>query len=87
MEEQRVRSTGSNVLGNTWRRPVCSFFNLHRNCIMDNVISMKEAQMEKFVRRLLDPEGFGHAVTAEVRDEARVLLGMKKVETVKIQCL
>ena len=54
---------------------------------MDNVISMKEAQMEKFVRRLLDPEGFGHAVSAEVRDEARVLLGMKKVETVKIQCL
>lgn len=87
MEEQRVRSTGSNVLGNTWRRPVCPFFNLHRNYIMDNVISMKEAQMEKFVRRLLDPEGFGHAVTAEVRDEARVLLGMKKVETVKIQCL
>ena len=39
------------------------------------VTSIKEAQMERFVRRLLDPEGFGHAVTAEVRDEARVLLG------------
>ena len=47
------------------------------------VSSIKEAQMEKFIRRLLDPEMFGHAVTAEVRDEARVLLGMKKVETVK----
>lgn len=33
-----------------------------------------------FLRRLLDPEGFGHAVTAEVRDEARRLLGMTPVE-------
>ncbi len=47
------------------------------------VTSIKEAQMERFIRRLLDPEMYGHAVTAEVRDEARVLLGMKKVETVK----
>lgn len=47
------------------------------------VTSIKEAQMERFLRRLLDPEMFGHAVTAEVRDEARLLLGMKKVETVK----
>lgn len=34
-----------------------------------------------FLRNLLDPEKYGHAVTAEVRDEARTLLGMKKVET------
>lgn len=47
------------------------------------VTSIKEAQMERFIRRLLDPEMYGHAVTAEVRDEARVLLGIKKVETVK----
>lgn len=33
-----------------------------------------------FLRNLLDPEKYGHAVTAEVRDEARVLLGMEKVE-------
>ena len=34
-----------------------------------------------FLRNLLDPEKYGHAVTAEVRDEARTLLGMEKVET------
>ena len=34
-----------------------------------------------FLKSLLDPSRFGHAVTAEVRDEARVLLGMEKVET------
>ena len=34
----------------------------------------------KFIYRLLDPEGFGFAVTAEVRDEARHILGMPKVE-------
>ncbi len=37
-----------------------------------------------FLKGLLDPERFGHAVTAEVRDEARVLLGKSKVETVKV---
>jgi hypothetical protein len=37
--------------------------------------------LERFVKRMLDPEGFGFAVTAEVRDEARVLLGMNRVET------
>ena len=34
----------------------------------------------KFIYRLLDPEGFGFAVTAEVRDCAREVLGMPKVE-------
>lgn len=34
----------------------------------------------KFVMSLLDPEGFGHAVTAEVRDGARVCLGLEPVE-------
>lgn len=37
----------------------------------------------RFLKNLLDPEMFGHAVTAEVRDEARKLLGMKPVETTK----
>lgn len=37
--------------------------------------------VERFLRSLLDPEMFGHAVTAEVRDEVRVLLGMPRVET------
>lgn len=36
-----------------------------------------------FLKALLDPERYGHAVTAEIRDEARVLLGKKKVETVQ----
>lgn len=35
----------------------------------------------RFLKSLLDPDMFGHAVTAEVRDEARKLLGMKPVET------
>lgn len=50
---------------------------------MSNVTHItKEQRYEQFIRSLLDPEGFGHAVTAEVRDEARFLLGMSKVETV-----
>ena len=32
------------------------------------------------MNRLLDPEGFGFAVPAEVRDAARVVLGIKPVE-------
>ncbi len=36
-----------------------------------------------FLKNLLDPEMYGFAVTAEVRDRARVLLGLKKVETLK----
>ena len=38
-------------------------------------------QLETFAKRLLDPEGFGHAVTGEVRDEVRHLFGMKRVES------
>jgi hypothetical protein len=34
----------------------------------------------RLLYRLLDPEQFGHAVSAEVRDAARVVLGMKRVE-------
>ena len=33
-----------------------------------------------FVAKLLNPEDFGLAVSAEVRDEARVCLGLPKVE-------
>lgn len=32
-------------------------------------------------RNLLDPEGYGFAVTAEVRDAARDAIGLRKVET------
>lgn len=38
------------------------------------------ARLFNFVNSLLDPERFGYAVTAEVRDEARVALGREKVE-------
>ena len=37
--------------------------------------------MKEFLLRLLNPEQLGYAVTAEVRDAARELLGMPKVET------
>ena len=33
----------------------------------------------EFLRKLLNPEDYGHAVTEEVRDEARILLGIKPV--------
>jgi hypothetical protein len=46
---------------------------------MDN---LSPQQVHHFLKSLLDPDKFGMAVTAEVRDEARALLGMKKVETV-----
>jgi hypothetical protein len=45
-------------------------------------LTSKNNQMENFIRSLLNPDGFGHAVSAEVRDEARYVLGMKKVETI-----
>ncbi len=38
-------------------------------------------EINNFLRSLLDPEQFGHAVTAEVRDRARCLLEMEAVET------
>jgi len=37
-------------------------------------------RMVAFLFRLLNPEDLGHAVTAEVRDEVRELLGMPRVE-------
>jgi len=51
--------------------------------VVDNMKESKEQQYENFIRSLLNPEMFGHAVSAEVRDEARYVLGMKKVETSK----
>lgn len=36
---------------------------------------------KSFVKSLLNPDEYGHAVTAEVRDQARILLGMKPVES------
>ena len=48
--------------------------------IMEETMS---SEVYAFLKSLLDPERFGHAVSAEVRDDARVLLGMEKVETVQ----
>lgn len=39
----------------------------------------KLERVEAFVKRLLDPEGLGHAVTEEIRDEAREALGLPRV--------
>lgn len=47
----------------------------------DNLFEKNE-KMYDFIRSLLNPDMFGHSVTAEVRDEARYVLGMKKVETI-----
>ena len=47
----------------------------------DNLFEKNE-KMYDFIRSLLNPDMFGHSVTAEVRDEARYVLGMKRVETV-----
>jgi len=44
--------------------------------------SQEELQKYKsFVNSLLSPEEYGYAVSAEVRDQARILLGMKPVES------
>ena len=41
---------------------------------------MMSEDVYRFIKSLVDPEKFGHAVSAEVRDEARVLLGLGKAE-------
>lgn len=46
-----------------------------------DAINADTARFEFFLSRLLNPEDLGHAVTAEVRDEVRGLLGMDRVET------
>jgi hypothetical protein len=47
----------------------------HHQVLLDN-----EA-IYRFLKDLLNPEMYGYAVTAEVRDRARELLGQMKVET------
>lgn len=41
----------------------------------------KNVKLRSFLLRLLNPEDLGHAVTGEVRDCARELLGMQRVES------
>ena len=38
-------------------------------------------EYKSFVKSLLNPEEYGYAVSAEVRDQARILLGMDPVES------
>jgi hypothetical protein len=42
---------------------------------------LNEDEVVQFLKDLLDPEMYGFAVTAEVRDRARELLGKERVET------
>lgn len=42
-------------------------------------MSRFEFECMSFLKKLLNPEDYGHAVTEEVRDEARILLGIKPV--------
>ncbi len=48
---------------------------------MNIIKETMSVEVHAFLKSLINPDMYGHAVTAEVRDEARVLLGMKKVET------
>jgi hypothetical protein len=41
---------------------------------------MMSEDVYRFLKNLVDPGKFGHAVSAEVRDEARVLLGLGRAE-------
>ncbi len=41
---------------------------------------LDEEKVEIFLRNLLNPDMYGLAVTAVIRDDARVLLGMPRVE-------
>lgn len=46
----------------------------------DEAIAQNILDAYRLIYRLLDPEGFGFAVSAEVRDAARVVVGLQPVE-------
>lgn len=50
---------------------------------MTKTLEEQKLDALKLVKRLLDPEDLGLSVTAEVRDCAREVLGMERVETCK----
>ena len=52
----------------------------NQNYYMEKEINQLK-KYKSFVKSLLNPDEYGHAVTAEVRDQARILLGMKPVES------
>ena len=47
----------------------------------DEKRTFNDEEVYRFLKNLLDPEMYGWAVTAEVRDIARELLGRERVET------
>ncbi len=47
----------------------------------DEKRTFNDEEVYRFLKNLLDPEMYGWAVTAEVRDKARELLGKERVET------
>lgn len=60
----------------------------HLNKIADGIKEMSNPEVAQnileaytFIWSLLDPDKFGLSCSAEVRDEARHVLGLKKVET------
>lgn len=52
----------------------------NQNYYMEKEINELQ-KYKSFVKSLLNPDEYGHAVTVEVRDQARILLGMKPVES------
>lgn len=52
----------------------------NQNYYMEKEINELQ-KYKSFVKSLLNPDEYGHAVSAEVRDQARILLGMKPVES------
>ena len=67
------------------QRPTPSDDNVVANaCALSHLapVPIPKTPAEKLVADLLDPEMYGYAVTAEVRDRAREVLGIKPVETV-----
>jgi len=52
----------------------------NQNYYMEKEINELQ-KYKSFVKSLLNPDEYGHAVTAEVRDQARILLGMDPVES------
>lgn len=42
---------------------------------LEQYLIKENRRLTAFVRQLLDPERYGHAVTEEIRDAARVALG------------
>jgi len=58
---------------------------MYQNSTVPGPLEVRVMQMETLVRSLLDPEMYGHAVTAEIRNHARRVLGLTKMEPETVQ--